>query len=102
MLSMKHSTKLYRGGAPSAKYRGMTAWDIVRYEREELGNDIHIMVSIDTLKNIPSDKVEWVTVTLEQAAEYGEPYEISEDVEYMALAKDNYGGLLVYIYGGRA
>lgn len=74
-----------------------TALDVCNYERQELGNSINVLVSPDILSGIPSSALEWLTETMENAAEYGDVSEVDvEDGFFTIIAEDNYGGKLVY------
>lgn len=84
--------KFYRGGPASAMPEG-TALDVIKYEREELGNNIKVTPGTK-LDQIPAKSLQWVTLKPEDASEYGDTNEIIFD-HYKIVAKDNYGGLLI-------
>jgi len=74
--------------------RGLTAEDVIRFEREELGNqDITVEEGIDP-KSIKAENLTWVTTRPENAAEYGEVEEVIVG-NYRIVAQDSDGGLLI-------
>jgi hypothetical protein len=85
---------LYRGGAPSAMPRGKSALDVFNYETKELGNKISLSVPKDELAKIPSENLEWVTMSKKDAKEYGDVEQV-EGGDFRVIAKDNQGGHLI-------
>jgi hypothetical protein len=84
----------YRGGPDSEMPKGLTAHDVVNYERKDLGNaDVKPMPGVD-LKSVPSDKLMWVTGTKKAASEYGSAYETGLSNPKI-IATDGQGGYLV-------
>jgi len=88
------TAKYYRGGPSSEPPRGMTAADVVRYEREELGNNIAVEKGVD-LTRYPSESLQWLSPNEEYAAEFGDvsPAELPKGAKI--LARDPDGGVLV-------
>src|SRR3990167_5444455 len=84
----------YRGGGEGSIPRGLTAQDIVNFERKELGNkDIKAEKGI-VFKDIPSERLVWLTQTEESAKRYGKVEPVKLD-NYRIVAKDSDGGVLV-------
>lgn len=88
---------LYRGGGEGGTsfLRGLSAQDLINYETQELGNDIKIFPNV-TLSNYPANRCIWVTTKKENATEYGEVKKVGKAKNYKFLARDNYGGYLVF------
>ena len=84
---------LFRGGGEGAMPKGMTAADVLNYERTQLGNaDIKPVAGID-LKKIKSDNLQWLTTTKKAASNYGEVAGVKGN--FRVIAKDSEGGVLV-------
>ena len=74
--------------------KGLTAEDVLRYEREELGNkDVVPEPGIDLTK-IKSENLEWLTEAEDQAREYGEASKLDLQ-DYRVIARDSDGGVLI-------
>jgi hypothetical protein len=86
---------LYRGGPDSEMPRGLTAADVIAYEREELGNSITVNGEYD-LPSIAARELVWLTATPEDAAEYGEVTECPVVEPVRVIATDPFGGMLVW------
>lgn len=87
-------SRFYRGGADSSMPKGMSAEDVIRYEKDELGNlDIKVEPGID-LKKVKSDKLMWLTEKQKDASQYGKTSSIDLD-DYRIVARDGEGGVLV-------
>lgn len=71
-----------------------TAWDLIQYESEELGNDIGILLTKEELKKINALNCRWLTESKKSAMEYGEALSVRIG-DHRIIAKDNYGGLLI-------
>ena len=90
----------WRGGPDTALHMSLPRADhiedILDYERNELGNEDVQMVpdSLDYLKLPPVRSLQWLTVTEEEAREYGEPHPVIL-VDPVILARDSDGGVLV-------
>lgn len=70
--------KGYRVASGFTQNKGVTAADVVRFERDELGNDIAVSEEvIKSLEGIPSNRVIWVTRTRYEAQ--GRYYEGNAD-----------------------
>lgn len=75
--------------------RGSAA-DVVRYETEELGNDLELPVSLEYLETYPASDLIWVTATPEDALRYGSDVdEIPLNPENTVIGTDGDGGYLV-------
>ena len=72
--------------------RDATALDVVKYETDELGNKITLLVSEERLKEVSANDTFWATPDYEYAEEFGEPI-VAEVFE--CLAEDPYNGFLV-------
>jgi hypothetical protein len=84
---------LFRGGGEGSMPKGMTAADVLNYERTQLGNtDVKPIAGID-LKKIKSDNLQWLTTTKKAASNYGEVAGIKGN--FRVIAKDSEGGVLV-------
>jgi hypothetical protein len=73
-----------------------TAGDVVRYEQEELGNNLS--VTLDTLKYLdeyPATSLIWVTRKISFADKYGNPKEVQLSIYTEIIAEDGEGGYLV-------
>lgn len=83
----------YRGGGVGMMPSG-TAADVIKYEREVLGNsDIKVEPGVDP-KKISTKYLVWVTEKKKDAKEYGN-VGIVELEKYQIIARDGYGGLLI-------
>jgi hypothetical protein len=87
--------RFYRGGGFGWPERGLTAEDIVRYEREELGNDDVEVVTKKPLNSFPSDRLVWVSTTKDYAETFGDVEKV-DIYDYEIIAKDYEDGLLLY------
>lgn len=85
-------TTLYRGGGPGFMPRGLTAAEVVRYEREDLGNTIAIENGIN-LAEVKSERLVWLAETSSAAREYGTVEKVQGT--FRIIARDSYKGLLV-------
>lgn len=95
----------YRGGPESEMPRNATAADVVRYERDELGNaDVVAEAGVD-LDSISARHLQWVTETEEAAANYArhpdDTVRPQTYTNYRIVARDGEGGLLIEILDGR-
>lgn len=84
---------VYRGGGEGSMPKGMTADDIISYEKNDLGNTINPVEGID-LKTIPSESLQWVTADAKSAKEYGAVKKITPG-NYRVVATDTMGGQLI-------
>jgi hypothetical protein len=77
--------------------RGVTAYDVIRYEERELGNNNNVPRSIlAALKKIPAPGIVWVTKNIEDAKVYGaNVQEVSLDEGSRIIGEDGDGGYLV-------
>lgn len=91
-------TRGYRVGDWSAP-RGITAGAVVRYERDELCNDMGISEEVITmLDTIPSGELLWVTATRKDARRYGTDIEVIDfSAPVLVLSEDGDGGMLVLL-----
>jgi len=87
------SLAVYRGGPETAVPQGKNALDVVRYEREELGNAITTLVPESELSGIDGQRIAWVGPTPESVAEFGDVSKINQP--YRVLATDPDGNMLV-------
>lgn len=80
--------------------RGTTAADVVRFERDELGNE-HINPDADVLtalEAVPHTRLVWACRTAQDARRYGnEPYEVIVGHDARIVADDPDGGYLIWI-----
>ena len=77
--------------------RGVTAYDVIRYEERELGNDNNVPRSIlFALKKVPATGIVWVTKNIEDAKVYGNNIqEVLLDEDSRIIGEDGEGGYLV-------
>jgi hypothetical protein len=69
--SLTPSKRFYRGGPPSEMPKNATAEDVIKYEKDELGNkDIQVEPDID-LKKIDAKNISWLSDTKEYAQSFG-------------------------------
>ena len=92
-------TKYYRGGGEGMDSipRDISVWDVVVFEREELGNSngsIVPLFSEEILRKIPASRTQWLARTRKGAQYYGraEALTYREPVE---LVEDNQDGCIV-------
>lgn len=83
----------YRGGGDGSMPKSLTAADIVRYETEDLGNDIKPEPDVD-LSKIPSQRLAWLTENVDDAKRYGKPVAVVQK-GMKVVARDPFGGVLV-------
>jgi hypothetical protein len=90
--------RAWRGGSDSSFPRGATVADIVRYEQDELGNDINVTkATLKKLEKIPATRSIWVTKTKRDAQHYGTAYEVNLGDDCVAVGMDGDGGYLVVL-----
>jgi hypothetical protein len=89
--------KYYRGGGEGmdSPPRGASVWDLVVFEREELGNigdAITPLFSEQILRKIPASRTQWLARTRRGAAYYGrvEAFTYIDPVELVADNQDGY------------
>ena len=77
--------------------RGVTAYDVIRYEEEELGNNNNVSQAIlAALKKIPAPGIVWVTKNKEDAKVYGDDVqEVPLDEGSRIIGEDGDGGYLI-------
>jgi hypothetical protein len=76
--------------------RFTTAAHVVRYEQEELGNDLGVTdTELTVLSLLPASRLVWVTRTKREAMKYGTPRKVELDSEAAIIAEDGDGGYLV-------
>jgi hypothetical protein len=77
--------------------RGVTSYDVIRCEEEELGNDNNVPRTIlSALKKIPAFGIVWVTKNIEDAKVYGDNVqEVSLDESSRIIGEDGDGGYLI-------
>ena len=77
--------------------RGVTAYDVIRYEEEDLGNDNNVPRAIlSALKKVPAPGIVWVTKNKEDAKVYGDDVqEVPLDEGSRIIGEDGDGGYLV-------
>jgi hypothetical protein len=77
--------------------RGVTAYDVIRYEEEELGNDNNVSRAIlPALKKVPAPRIVWVTKNTEDAKVYGDNVqEVPLDESSRIIGEDGVGGYLI-------
>ena len=95
--------KMYKGKAyrneTGLMIKGKTVADVIRFEQEELGNDLGITSEkLIELENIPSDRVIWVARDKETAAEYVSEGEEPDVQDYTEIVKS--GEILAEIPDG--
>ena len=89
-------TSGYRAETGYKHTRGTKAADIVRYEQDELGNQLGVSCEkLMELEKYPAASIKWVTRAKKDAAKYGKPTRtrLSNDTELIAV--DGKGGYLV-------
>ena len=88
--------RTYSGYKPS---KTDTAADVVRYEQEELGNELGISDDIiKELESYPAGRVVWITRTKTAAKRYGEPVTINIPPGSRILCPDDGdGGSLIFL-----
>jgi hypothetical protein len=88
----------YRAYTGYTHSKGVTAADVIRYERDTLGNRIDIPDRLlDSLENDPAEAVIWVTYREEDALRYGtEIEEIDIPSDALLIAEDGDGGYLYF------
>ena len=75
---------------------GASAADVIRYEQEELGNDLDVPAFLlNELERIRSSCVVWVCRTKRHAARYGQPYKEDFGTQALILANDQDNGYLL-------
>jgi len=101
-LSILKSLPCFEGKAYRVDYglpygRGVTAYDVIRYEEEELGNNNNVSQAIlAALKKIPAPGIVWVTKNIEDAKVYGDNVqEVPLDEGSRIIGEDGDGGYLV-------
>jgi hypothetical protein len=96
-LSYRMTGTYYRGGSePNILSGDLTAADVVRYERDELGNSDVVTVAGIDLASIPAKHLRWLTETRQAALGYGK---VRREVlgRHRIVARDGFGGVLVEI-----
>jgi hypothetical protein len=94
MRSLHISKTFYRGGGYGSIPRNIYLSDILKYEKEELGNtDIYVEPNVDPEK-VSSNNLIWVCEDKQSAENYGEISKINIE-QYRIVARDSEGGLLV-------
>lgn len=83
----------YRGGGLGSPPRGLTAQEIVDYERKELGNN-DVMPVRNADLSVDAKNLVWLTRTRESALEYGKAEKVTLG-RHRILAVDGHGGLLI-------
>ena len=90
--------KYYRGGGEGmdSPPRGASVWDLVVFEREELGNleSITPLFAEETLRKIPASRTQWLARTRKGAAYYGR-VEVFTYLDPVELVADNQDGYIV-------
>lgn len=94
MTTRRFTGTLYRNGGTLIHERSATALDIIRYEQDELGNNNTVLVSKETLAQIPARHTIWLC---DQPDQYNGELETYELVNAQVLARDNDGGYLIYL-----
>lgn len=86
----------YRGGTRGSMMpAGRTIEQVIDYEKNELDHDIQIVPeNMDYQVAAPPASLQWVTITPEEASEYGEVREVRFH-DPVVMAKDVFGGMLV-------
>lgn len=93
--NLEKETTYYR--VPSGFKPSGTAADVVRYETEELGNNLNISPEkLKELEKYPASSLTWVTKTPEEAARYGGPEEHKVFGNHEIIAEDGDGGYLLF------
>lgn len=101
MLSFGMNTKgiekkFYRGGGQGEIIKGLSAFDVINYEKIELGNCLNVLLNKKELKAIKSNCLKWLCIDKQSARAYGKP-ELIVLNDYRVIAKDNFKGLLLEI-----
>jgi hypothetical protein len=77
--------------------QGVTAYDVIMYEEEELGNDNKVPRAIlSALNKIPGPGLVWVTKNIKDAQVYGgDVQEVPLEDDSRIIGEDGEGGYLV-------
>jgi len=75
----------------------VTAYDVIRYEEEDLGNDNNVPRAIlSALKKVSAPGIVWVTKNIEDAKVYGDDVqEVPLDEGSRIIGEDGDGGYLI-------
>lgn len=85
---------LYRVETGYKHEPGTTAADVVRYEQQELGNDIEVTKhDLERLEVYPAQWLVWFCPLRSDAERYGEPD--AYEVEGIIVGRDGDGGWLI-------
>ncbi|MEB8535544.1 DUF2958 domain-containing protein [Acidithiobacillus ferriphilus] len=86
----------YRGGTRGSMMpAGRTIEQVIDYEKNDLDHDIQIVQeNMDYQVAVPPASFQWVTITPEEASEYGEVREVRFH-DPVVMARDVFGGMLV-------
>jgi hypothetical protein len=89
--------KAYRVDYGLPYSRGVTAYDVIRYEEKELGNDNNVPRAIlSALKKLPGPGLVWVTKNIKDAKVYGDDVqEVPLEEGSRIIGEDGDGGYLV-------
>jgi len=89
--------KAYRVDYDLPYGRGVSAYDVIKYEEEELGNDNNVPRAIlSALKKVPGPGLVWVTKNIEDAKVYRDNVqEVLLDEGSRIIGEDGEGGYLV-------
>lgn len=93
----------WRAGTQYVERRASVA-DVIRYETEDIGNDLTILAPMDFLATISASDAVWLTKTRREAREYcsegsGDAYQWVLSSYAFIAASDNDGGYLVVDQG---
>jgi hypothetical protein len=101
-MSILKSLPCFEGKAYRVDYglpygRGVTAYEVIRYEEEELGNDNNVPRTIlAALQKIPASGLVWVTKNIKDAKVYGDNVqEVPLDKDSRIIGDDGDGGYLI-------
>ena len=93
--------RLYRSETNYRHGPGTTAADVVRYEQDELGNDLGVgPYTLAFLDTAPASRLVWFCKCRADAERYGKEVK-AYDVSGCILAEDGDGGVLVLVTKGR-
>lgn len=82
--------------SPIQSLPNKTVADVLRYEIEELGNDIHFPGQFWEFSRFPASRCTWVTRTITEAKRYGRPV-VTLLVAAPILGSDDEGGYLIFL-----
>ncbi|MBU2851152.1 DUF2958 domain-containing protein, partial [Acidithiobacillus ferrivorans] len=95
-VAPRQGVLFYRGGTRGSMMpAGRTIEQVIDYEKNDLDHDIQIVQeNMDYQVAVPPASLQWVTITPEEASEYGAVREVRFQ-DPVVMARDVFGGMLV-------